>query len=107
VQIKTVLRGGPAEKAGMAAGDEWLGIDVKGQGWRISKLEDVAFYAGTETSLTALVARDGRLLRLPLELSARSASTPPKKTSRTTPATVPDTVSLSIANAGTLGRWLN
>ncbi|MFP5442936.1 MAG: peptidase M61, partial [Betaproteobacteria bacterium] len=90
----------------MAAGDECLGIDVKGQGWRISKLEDVAFYAGTETSLTALVARDGRLLRLPLELSARSASTPPKKTSRTT-ATVPDTVSLSIANAATLGRWLN
>lgn len=107
VQIKTVLRGGPAEKAGMAAGDEWLGIDVKGQGWRISKLEDVAFYAGTETSLTALVARDGRLLRLPLELSARSVATPPKKTSRTTTATVPDTVSLSIANAAALGRWLN
>ena len=80
---------------------------MEGQGWRISKLEDGAFYAGTETSLTALVARDGRLLRLPLELSARSASTPPKKTSRTTTATVPDTVSLSIANAAALGRWLN
>jgi hypothetical protein len=27
-QVKNVLRGGAAEQAGMAAGDEWLGIDV-------------------------------------------------------------------------------
>lgn len=107
VQIKTVLRGGPAEKAGMAAGDEWLGIEVKGHGWRISKLDDVAFYAGTETSLTALVARDGRLLRLPLELPTPRTATSAKKTSRTAATTVPDTVSLSIANAAALGRWLN
>ncbi len=106
VQIKTVLRGGPAEKAGMAAGDEWLGLDVKGQGWRISKLEDVAFYAGNETSLTALVARDGRLMRLPLELPARSPGTPSKKAHRTN-ATPHDTVSLSIADATAVGRWLN
>ncbi|KRD27579.1 peptidase M61 [Acidovorax sp. Root267] len=109
IHIKTVLRGGPAEKAGMAPGDEWLGIDVNGQGWRISKLEDVAFYAGTETSLTALVARDGRLLRLQLDLPARSPTALSKKASRsTTPTTtVPDTVSLSIANTAAVGRWLN
>lgn len=106
VQIKTVLRDGPAERAGMAAGDEWLGIEVKGQGWRIGKLDDVAFYAGAETSLTALVARDGRLLRLPLELRARAAATPPKK-HRRQPAAMPDTVSLSVTNATAAGRWLN
>ena len=68
VQVKTVLRGGLAERAGMAAGDEWIGIEVQGQGWRITKLDEIALYAGTETSVTALVARDRRLLRLPLAL---------------------------------------
>jgi hypothetical protein len=33
VLVKTVLRGGLAEQAGMAPGDEWLGIEVQGQGW--------------------------------------------------------------------------
>ena len=98
VQIKTVLRAGPAEQAGMAAGDEWLGLEVQGQGWRIAKLDDVGFYAGTESALTALVARDGRLLRLPLTLP------PLRKTAR--PAVAPDTVSLSIADAAALQRWL-
>jgi len=109
VHIKTVLRGGPAEKAGMTAGDEWLGIEVNQQGWRISKLEDVAFYAGTETALTALVARDGRLLHLALELPARGPSSAPRKTARgPVPApAVPDTISLSVANAAAVGRWLN
>jgi hypothetical protein len=31
VQIKTVLRGGLAEQAGMMAGDEWLGLEAAGQ----------------------------------------------------------------------------
>lgn len=111
VQIKTVLRGGTAEKAGMTAGDEWLGIEVDGQGWRISKLEDVAFYAGTETLVTALVARDGRLLRLPLGLTGQGqpSAKAPKKSSRSTGGTAatPDTISLSIANAAALQRWLH
>ena len=104
VQIKTVLRAGLAEQAGIAPGDEWLGVEVQGQGWRISKLDDVAFYAGTETSVTAVVARDGRLLRLALELPARGHSATPRKSSRHTPA--PDTVSLSASDAAALGRWL-
>ena len=70
VQVKTVLRGGAAEQAGMAAGDEWLGVEV-GMGktattWRISKLDDVVFYAGTAPKVIAVVARDKRLLKLPL-----------------------------------------
>ncbi|MDO8280656.1 MAG: peptidase M61 [Burkholderiaceae bacterium] len=70
IQIKTVLRGGAAERAGMAAGDEWLGIEVQGQGWRIHRLDEIKFYAGTHGKLAALVARDRRLLRLDLSLPA-------------------------------------
>ncbi len=80
VQIKNVLRGGAAEAAGFAAGDEWLGIEVgttkprrdksapASSGWRINKLDDVALYAGTNAQVNALVARDKRLLTLPLTL---------------------------------------
>ena len=72
VQVKTVLRGGAAEQAGFAAGDEWLGVEIGPEksacAWRIAKLEDVAFYAGTATQVRALVARDKRLLKLPLKL---------------------------------------
>lgn len=68
VQVKNVLRGGAAEQAGLAAGDEWLGVEVAAQGWRLSKLDDLPLYAGTHRKLTALVARDRRLLRLELNL---------------------------------------
>ena len=72
VLVKTVLRGGAAEKAGFAAGDEWLGVEIGPErqvtAWRIAKLEDVTFYAGNATQLRALVARDKRLLKLPLTL---------------------------------------
>jgi predicted metalloprotease with PDZ domain len=70
VQIKAVLRGGAAERAGFASGDEWLGVEVAGDGWRLAKLDDLPFYAGQHKSVTALVSRDRRLLRLPLTLPA-------------------------------------
>jgi predicted metalloprotease with PDZ domain len=70
VQMKAVLRGGAAEQAGFAAGDEWVGVEVAGQGWRMAKLEDVLLYAGAHKKVTALVARDRRLLRLELTLPA-------------------------------------
>ena len=97
VQIKTVLRGSAAEQAGFAAGDEWLGLRVKTQAWRINKLDDVAFYAGPQTQLVAVVARDGRLLELPLTLPA---AVPPGSVaqgkSRRQPA--PDTVNLTATD---------
>jgi predicted metalloprotease with PDZ domain len=72
VTIKAVLRGGAAEIAGFAAGDEWLGVDVgaRGQGgsWRLNKQDDLALLLGPERRATALVSRDKRLLRLPLVL---------------------------------------
>ena len=74
IQIKTVLRGGAAELAGLAAGDEWLGLEVAGTGWRIAKLDDLLLYAGSHRKVTALVARDRRLLRLELNLPAAATT---------------------------------
>ena len=70
VLIKTVLRGGAAEQAGIAANDEWLGVEVAGAAWRMTKLDDLLLYAGQHKKVTALVARDRRLLRLELNLPA-------------------------------------
>ncbi|VTU40566.1 hypothetical protein H4CHR_05287 [Variovorax sp. PBS-H4] len=74
VQVKMVLRGAAAEQAGFSANDEWIGIELPGakgrpaQGWRIARLDDLALYLGPLKKITALVARDRRLLRLPLTL---------------------------------------
>ncbi|MCZ8293704.1 MAG: peptidase M61 [Hylemonella sp.] len=78
IQVKTVLRGGTGEQAGFAAGDEWLGVEV-GSGkslssWRLHKLDDLLLYAGGQSRVKALVARDKRLLTLSLSLP-RSIST--------------------------------
>jgi predicted metalloprotease with PDZ domain len=77
VQVKGVLRSSAAEAAGMAAGDEWLGLDVgaKGQGgsWRLNKLDDLPALLGKEQQLVALVSRDKRLLRLPLKVPAQAS----------------------------------
>jgi len=101
VQVKIVLRGSAAELAGFAAGDEWIGIELpplKGQknqkslpaqAWRIAKLDDLALYLGAQKKLTAIVARDRRLLRLSLELPTGMT-----------------TWRLFAKDAALLGRWL-
>ncbi|MGB4060650.1 MAG: peptidase M61 [Burkholderiaceae bacterium] len=67
ITLKNVLRGGPAEQAGMASGDEWLAVEcAPGETWRIAKLDDIAPLLGTRPHLHALVSRDRRVLRLPL-----------------------------------------
>jgi predicted metalloprotease with PDZ domain len=68
IVLKNVLRGGAAEQAGFAANDEWVGVEVGGVGWRLAKLDDLLLYAGSHRKVTALVARDRRLLRLDLNL---------------------------------------
>jgi predicted metalloprotease with PDZ domain len=71
VHVKAVLRGGAAEQAGFAAGDEWLGVETKGknrQAWRMTKLEDLLLYAGISRKVGALVSRDKRLMHLDLTL---------------------------------------
>ncbi|HNR84373.1 peptidase M61 [Ottowia sp.] len=79
--LKVVLDGGPAAAAGLAAGDEWLGIELPARtrrsdasGWRLSRLDDLPLYAGAARQIVALVARDQRLLRLPLTLPQPSTT---------------------------------
>ncbi|MFM7025593.1 MAG: peptidase M61, partial [Limnohabitans sp.] len=76
VQVKAVLRGSAAERAGLAAGDEWLGLEVGTRGqhghWRVNKLDDVPLLLGKERKAVALVSRDKQLLRLPLTVPQQS-----------------------------------
>ena len=105
ITVKTVLRGGPAEAAGMMAGDEWLGIehvhDGQPQAWRLRRLDDLPLYAGAAASVQALVARDQRLLRLPLSLA--------KTARKQADAASGDgsTAILAIRDASLMDRWLN
>jgi predicted metalloprotease with PDZ domain len=74
VKIKTVLRGSWAEQAGLAAGDEWLGVDD----WRLLRLNDLPLLVqpcrtdanndvhAPASDCTALISRDGKLLKLNL-----------------------------------------
>ncbi len=91
VQIKNVLSGSAAEKAGFAPGDEWLAVESARpqDGWRMQRLDDLLLYAGTARKVTALVARDKRLLRLSLTIP------PPATTWR-----------LAISNAAKVDAWL-
>ncbi len=97
VQVKTVLRGGVAERAGFAAGDEWLGVEPVGKagsraadgGWRMSRLDDLTHYAGNAKKVVALVSRDKRLMRLELAM-------PPALT----------TWRLAVQDAALMDQWL-
>ncbi len=78
VQIKQVLNGSAAHRAGFAPDDEWLGLEVGGKhasAWRLKKLDEVLLYAGTAKKVTALVNRDAQLLRLSLTLPDAKTST--------------------------------
>jgi predicted metalloprotease with PDZ domain len=81
VQIKTVLNGSAAHKAGFAPGDEWMGVEVAGKttshapsAWRLKKLDELRLYAGTAKKVTALISRDRQLLRLNLALPDAKAN---------------------------------
>jgi len=78
VQIKQVLNGSAAHRAGFAPGDEWLGLEVGGKhasAWRLKKLDEVLLYAGTAKKVSALVSRDAQLLRLSLTLPDAKTNT--------------------------------
>ena len=64
VQVKNVLRGSLAEKAGLAAGDELLAAE----GWRLRRLDDLQSWMVADHPMQLLVARDQRIvtLRLPM-----------------------------------------
>jgi predicted metalloprotease with PDZ domain len=91
--IHQVLRGGAAEKAGFAHGDEWLAVQAEGArstgAWRMHSLDDLMLYAGNAKKITATVARDKRLLTLSLTLPKASQA-----------------LRLAAADATLLNRWL-
>ena len=116
VQIKTVLRGGLAERAGFMAGDEWLGVERNtesgSEGWRLGKLQDLLLYTRPGEVVTALIARDHQLLRLTLQLpaAAKTASKPALKRSakaQAAPETAaPANVKLGMQDAAVAAKWL-
>jgi predicted metalloprotease with PDZ domain len=91
--IHQVLRGGAAEKAGFAHGDEWLAVQAEGAkstgAWRMQTLDDLMLYAGNAKKVSATVARDKRLLTLSLSLPKASHA-----------------VRLGCADATLINRWL-
>jgi len=77
LRLRNVLRGGAAEAAGLAAGDEWLAVERGGDTWRVRRLDDVALHARglpAGEPLMCWVARDGRVLRCPLWWPAPAAT---------------------------------
>ena len=97
IHLKTVLHGGLAQRAGLCAGDEWLGVEVPGPrgkaatAWRLMRLDDVPLYAGKASRVTALVSRDRQVLRIPLDLRGAEQVT---------------TWRLAIQDAQAVQRWL-
>ncbi|GAB4088164.1 M61 family metallopeptidase [Hydrogenophaga soli] len=68
VVLRNVLRGGLAEQAGMAAGDEWLAIQPpEGSTWRVLKLDDLPVLLREPGPVTAWVSRDRRILSCTLQ----------------------------------------
>jgi predicted metalloprotease with PDZ domain len=78
LSIHQVLRGGVAEAAGFASGDEWLAVQATGAKasgpWRMQTLDDLTLYCGNAKKVIATVARDKRLLTLTLTLPKPSVA---------------------------------
>ena len=97
LHIKTVLRGGAAEAAGFAAGDEWLGVEfaparrgAPAEAWRVARLDEVDALRGARPRLTALVSRDRQILRLALHWPEEQQA-----------------LRLGVDDAARLAAWLN
>jgi len=69
VKVTHVLRGGAAQAAGVAAGDEILAVN----GWRLRRLDDAQRVIDAGRSADLLVARDQRVLTLQLVLPGDAA----------------------------------
>ena len=70
VRVSHVLRGGAAEQAGLAAGDELLALGD----WRLRRLDDALRLLVDDAPAPLLVARDQRVLRLSITLPAASSA---------------------------------
>ena len=69
VQVKTVLAGTAAHRAGLAAGDELLAID----GWRIRRLDEAQGWLARDAPFQLLLVRDQQVLTLRLDPLAGQA----------------------------------
>ncbi|RZT95220.1 M61 family metallopeptidase [Rivibacter subsaxonicus] len=63
LKLQSVLRGGAAERAGLAAGDELIAVN----GWRVRRADDLLPAGAFAGAAELLAARDQRLLTLRLE----------------------------------------
>jgi predicted metalloprotease with PDZ domain len=94
LHITQVLRGGAVEKAGFAAGDEWLTVQAQSSNasgpWRVQTLDDLMLYCGNARKITATVARDKRVLSLTLSLPKPSFA-----------------ARLSVRDVDAVNRWLD
>ena len=78
VVLRNVLRGGLAEHAGMASGDEWLAVQpAGGSPWRVMKLDDLPVLLGEPGPVTAWVSRDRRILECTLNWPGCPPKSPP------------------------------
>ena len=69
LKAQQVLRGGAAQSAGLAAGDELLALDD----WRVRKSDDLHLLLRPGKRHALTVARDQRLLQLRLHVPERAA----------------------------------
>jgi predicted metalloprotease with PDZ domain len=88
--VQQVLRASVAEKAGFAAGDEWIAVEAESSPWRMQTLDDLNIYTGKAKKVTALVARDKRLMTLSLTMPKPSQA-----------------VRLSVRDAAAANKWLD
>ena len=88
--VQQVLRASVAEKAGFAAGDEWIAVEAESGPWRMQTLDDLNIYTGKAKKVTALVARDKRLMTLSLTMPKPSQA-----------------VRLSVRDAAAANKWLD
>lgn len=97
LKIQAVLRGSAAEAAGLAAGDEWLGVVVAGQSWRINQLEQLAYLLPPaaqdgQQAVGILYSREQRIHQGQLQLQLQSRPAPLQE--------------LRIADVDLLQKWL-
>jgi len=71
VQVKSVLAGGAASRAGVSAGDELLAAG----GWRIRRLDDAQQWLAAGQPFELLLVRDQRILTLRVQPDAAPSST--------------------------------
>jgi predicted metalloprotease with PDZ domain len=81
VQVKSVLRAGAAERAGVAAGDELLAVD----GWRVRRLDDAQAWGAPGRRFELLLVRDQRVRRVEVQWPAQ----PPRALQLTLDAQAP------------------